>query len=78
VRALANLGLHDITDDQVLLSVKNDKGADLLTPTSVRESDVVSFQVQGRTFYVRVTRLENNLIGDDFSALEVSTQMPAP
>jgi hypothetical protein len=47
----------------VILRVQDNFGSDLIAPANVRERDVVSFQLRGQTFYVRVARLVNNLIG---------------
>jgi hypothetical protein len=76
-RGLAH-ALDDISGDEVILRVQDNLGSDLIAPANVRERDVVSFQLRGQTFYVRVTRLVNNLIGQDFGVLDVSTKRSIP
>jgi hypothetical protein len=78
LRGLAHLALDDITDDAVILRIQDNLGSDLIAPAKVRERDVVSFQLRGQTFYIRVARLVNNLIGQDFGVLDVSTTQPSP
>jgi hypothetical protein len=78
LRGLANIALKDITDGQVLVSVQDASGADIVSPTSVREGDVLSFKVRSQTFYLRLTRLVNNLVGDDFGTVEISAKPPNP
>lgn len=78
LRGLAHLALDDITESAVILHVQDNLGSNLIAPANVRERDVVSFQLRGQTFYIRVAQLVNNLIGQDFGVLDVSTKQPSP
>lgn len=74
-RILLHLG--DITEGQALLSVKTDQGRILLDDRSVREGDVVEFQVEKKKYAIRVRQLRNLLLGDDFGVFEISSSQPA-
>jgi hypothetical protein len=78
LRGQAAIRLGDITDGQVSLSVHNDANLLVANPRSVRQGDVVPFRLGGQTFYIRVLRLHNSLVGDDCGDLEVSSKNPTP
>lgn len=68
-----SIHLGDITEGQVLLSVRADDGKLLRDDVSVRPEDVISFSVNGQRYFIRVKELRNILIGQgDFAVLEVS------
>jgi hypothetical protein len=69
----AKIHLDDITHGQVVLSVLDEAGKALALPKSVRAGEVVSFKVKGATFYLRVARLKNKLLGGDYGEFEISS-----
>lgn len=66
--------LGDITEGQVLLSVVTEDGQHLLDTTSVSSGDQVEFSVGRQAYTIRVERLRNVLIGDDFAELAIAPQ----
>ena len=68
--------IGDITGGQVMFSMERRSGVVLLEPRSVREGQVVSFDLGGRPCYVRVVRFVNYLVGDDYGEFEVSSNPP--
>jgi hypothetical protein len=73
LKGLATIHLDDITRGQVILTIEDQANAPIVGPISVREDDVAPFQVNGQTFFLHVVELRNQLIGDDFGTVEVST-----
>lgn len=67
----------DITEGQVLLSIETRDGKPILLRRSVREDDVISFEVGRKQYYLHVAELRNLLTGRDFVVLEISSQPPA-
>lgn len=78
LQGLARLHIEDITDGQVVLSILDAADQPLLTPASVRSGQVISFKLKGRRFYVRVSRLKNKLLGEDFGEFEISSSVIWP
>lgn len=78
IRGLEPVRLYvgDITAGQVSISAGVDSVNDVLTATSVRSGEVLNLRWRDQTYYIRVLRLHNALIGEDFAELAVSTQHP--
>ncbi len=70
--------LGDITGGQVMLSVtKADEGL-LVEPHSVHTGDVIQVQLGDEELYIKVVRLRNFLLGDDFGEVVVSKSQLEP
>jgi hypothetical protein len=69
--------VDDITGGQVLISINRDTGVVVLDDVSVRQGEVVSFDVSRDTFYLRVKELRNFVIGEDFAVLEIAANRDA-
>lgn len=63
--------IGDITGGQVLLTVDDINGQQLVPTTSMREGDVLHFTVGTATFDIELVELKNFLTGDDFAVFEV-------
>jgi hypothetical protein len=74
LRGRVRVQIGDITAGQTLLTVTDDANQPLIAPSSVQENDLLSFSVDGNTFYLFVGRLENKLIGNDYGMLELSSE----
>ena len=72
----AKIQLRDITEGQVLLSIKDEKANDVLAERSVRAGDALNFSLGGQTYYLEVLKLDNVAIGDDFGVFRVTTTPP--
>ena len=68
--------LDDITVGQVMLSMENARGDTILDGRSVRDGDVLEFQMGDRRHYLQVVKLYNLLFGGDVAELRVSTTKP--
>lgn len=72
-----HIRIGDITEGQVLLSVRADDGKVLRDDVSVRPEDVIGFSVNGQRYFIRVKELRNILVGQgDFGVFEVSASAP--
>ena len=69
-RGYLRVTLDDITAGQVLLTLSTAENDTLIASTSVEEAQVLSFAFGGRDYMLRVKRLVNLLMGDDFARLE--------
>ncbi|HEX6962719.1 MAG TPA: DUF5329 family protein [Lacipirellula sp.] len=69
--------IDDITRGQVMASLASSDGEPLLAPKSLEEGESASFDFKGRTYYLTLQTLSNELIGDD-SALLVLDDQPPP
>jgi hypothetical protein len=76
VKGEIRLALDDISRGQVMLSVRNGEGDELLERKSVKQGDVHSFKFDGQDVYVRVAELQNYLIGEDYGVFELSGSDP--
>ena len=65
--------LDDITAGQVLLSIEDNAKSTILSPSSVQKDDVIPFLVDGQEYFVHLVTLKNELVGDDFGIVEIST-----
>jgi len=72
----ARIKLGDITQGQVLLSIRGPLGQPIVDTTSVREGDVVPFQCGKNAYYLTVVELRNLVVGDDFAVFDVSSMDP--
>jgi len=68
--------IDDVTRGQVMASLAGNAGEPLLAPTSLREGDSASFELDGQTYYVTLKALENELIGDDSAVLVIHDEPP--
>ncbi len=68
--------LDDITADQVLLSIRASTNRPIVDTRSVKEGDVIPFDLKRARYFLRVVELKNLLIGNDFGVFEVSTAQP--
>ncbi len=64
--------LGDITGGQVMLSVTKADEEQLVDPYSVRPGEVIQVQLGDEELYIKVVKLHNFLLGDDFGEFEVS------
>ena len=70
--------LGDITGGQVEVTLSRDDGGGVLPPTSVREGDSIRFAYEGHAYRLRMLRLVNLLIGDDYAELGFSADDALP
>lgn len=68
--------LGDITQRQVLTTVRGFLGEPIVDTVSLREGDVVPLQLSGARYYLKLVELRNLVIGDDFAVFEVSSARP--
>lgn len=66
------IGVGDVTEGRVALSVTGSAEKILLEPVLVRQGDVVNVAIGGRLYVVRVLDLANALIGQDFVTLSIA------
>jgi hypothetical protein len=69
--------IDDITGGQVVVTLHDARDQPIVTPRSMRPGEVLPFNVNGQTFYLRVASLLNKLIGEDFGAVEISSTAPS-
>lgn len=72
----ARIRLEDITEGQVLISIRRPIGRRILDLTSVRQGDIVPFQLGRHAYWLKVVELRNLLVGDDFAVIEISSREP--
>ena len=70
--------LGDITGGQVMLSVTKGEDELLVEARSVRAGDVVEVTYAGEKLYVKVVRLCNFMLGDDFGEFAISKSPQEP
>lgn len=68
----------DVTGGAVVLIVETIDGESLVSARSMKEKESAEFQLDGRSYALLITGLENNLVGDDFIHFEVRARAPAP
>src|SRR5687768_5678685 len=68
--------LDDITAGQALVEVNTIDDRELVRRRSLKQGEVVSFELGGKRYYVHVVELKNFLIGDDYGVFDVSTTPP--
>src|SRR5687768_6223397 len=69
--------LDDITHGQVVVAIHDAADQPIVTPRSMRVGEALPFDVGGQTFYLRVASLLNKLLGEDFGAVEISSEPPS-
>ena len=67
------LQLGDITVGQVRISVKTANSEDVIDSRSVKSGDIVPFKFGAERYTLRVDRLVNRLVGEDYGVFSVST-----
>lgn len=69
--------IDDVTRGQAMVSLALDSGRPLLAPTSLREGESASFELEGRTYAVTLKKLTNELVGEDSAVIVVDEQASA-
>ena len=69
--------LGDVTGGQVMLSMENARGDTILDARSVKNGDVLEFDM-GQVHYLQVVKLHNLLFDEDFVELRISATKPEP
>jgi len=64
--------VDDITRGQVITSVSHSKHGVLIGPTSFREGDAKTFEIESTAYRIRLKSLNNALIGNDFGEFVIS------
>jgi hypothetical protein len=68
--------LGDITAGQVFVEVVDINGRHLVERTSLRNDEFTHFTLNGKTVYLHIDEMVNNLIGDDMCKVRVSSTEP--
>lgn len=73
-----SITVDDITGGQTTVSVRNSESGSLLGPKAMRSGESATFQYQGQDYDLKLGKLENALIGEDFATFTVSGGAPSP
>ena len=68
--------IDDITGGQVLVTLTTAQGGTLVDQTSMRTGDEVTFTVGEQRYRLKVERLANLLVGDDYGVFTISPAVP--
>lgn len=77
-KGVYHVGIDDITQGQVGLTIARKDGSAVLVSRSVRPNDAVPFTIDGHRYELVVEQLANALIGDDVALLRVRLANGAP
>jgi hypothetical protein len=75
-KGAVRITIDDITRGQTMVSLALETGPPLLAPTSLREGESASFEFDGRTYYVTLKELNNELVGEDSAILVIDDRPP--
>ncbi|HEY3392085.1 MAG TPA: DUF5329 family protein [Lacipirellulaceae bacterium] len=71
--------IDDITAGQVMVSLADKDGKSVLASTSLKEGEAAEFEFQQQEYQLTLSELENELVGEDFATIVVSSgASPAP
>jgi hypothetical protein len=73
-----NVSIGDITRGQTLLTIRDAGGTLLLTPRSVRQGDIHTFNAGKAAFDIEVIELENFMTSEDYGVFEIRTAGSPP
>ncbi len=73
-RGSVRLSLGDITGGQVLVTISGPKSEVLLESRSMREGEMATFSVGDQTLALRIDRLVNILVGQDYAIVTVLSE----
>lgn len=73
-----SIAVEDITGGQTTVSVRRGESDRLLGPQAMRTGESAIFQYAGQDFALKLGKLDNALVGEDFATFTVSGGEPSP
>jgi Family of unknown function (DUF5329) len=71
--------IDDITAGQVMVSLADKDGKSVLAATSLKQGETAEFEFQQEEYQLTLSELENELVGDDFATVVISSgATPSP
>jgi hypothetical protein len=70
---LLRITIDDITAGQVMVSLAGKEGENVLAATSLKAGESSLFELKGAEYRLALRELENNLVGEDFATVVISS-----